>query len=320
MLSSVFSTPLGSVWTARPGGVRYDIQMSACLNQAGAGRGTDDGLGHVMTQTPGWLNTLTGRNLLREEVRQVRRALDNVFGDQFLQIGAWGEVGLFRRLARTRRAAVATEGPTTGADLVCAPDALALVPDSIDAVLLPHTLERASDPHSVLREVDRVLRPDGNLVVLGFNPWGWWGLRHALSRSGFPGGTQRLISDGRLHDWLRLLDFKVCHSAFYYFVPPVLRGAPPRHARPVRSIEGPEHAAPVTHEATGRQARTSRRRQLSAALARGMDVFRRGPLFAGCYVLVARKQTYIVTPIRPAWKRRAALVTGLVNPTTRNAA
>lgn len=278
-------------------------------------------LGHSQptTQAPEWLNTLTGRNLLREEVRQVRRALDGIFGDQFVQIGCWGEAGLFRRLARTHRAAVVAERACTGVDFVSAHHALGIVSDSIDAVFLPHTLEAASDPHALLREVDRVLRPDGNLVVLGFNPWGWWGLRHAVSRQGFPPGAQRLISDGRLHDWLRLLDFKVHHSAFYYFVPPVLRGSVPRHGRVSRADETGAHRV---GEGTGtaRGARAARGGRLESRLAQGLQLFRRGPAFAGCYILVARRQTHVVTPIRLAWRRRTALVGGLVNPTTRSAA
>lgn len=266
-----------------------------------------------MTQTPAWLNTLTGRNLLREEVRQVRRALDSIFGDQLVQVGGWGDAGLFRRLARTRRAAVVTGARVQGADAISAPDALAIASDSIDAVLLPHTLELADDPHAVLREVDRILRPDGNLVVLGFNPWGWWGLRHALSRQGFPPGSQRMISDGRLCDWLRLLEFRIHHSSFYYFVPPVIRGAAPRVARHGHDGgHGPDaHHKPPQPTVGAR---------VSGQLARGLGIVRRVPAFAGCYILVARKQTFVVTPIRLAWRRRAALVGGLVNPTTRNAA
>lgn len=261
-----------------------------------------------MTADLAWLNTQTGRNLLREEVRQVRRALDGIFGDQLVQVGAWGDPGLFRRLARTRRAAVFTGCPVPGADGVCAPDALAIASDSIDAVLLPHTLELTPDPHALLREVDRILRPDGNLVVLGFNPWGWWGLRHLLSRQGFPPGAERMVSDGRLSDWLRLLEFKIHYAGFYYFVPPIIRGAPPRHGRAHRAEEGAAAAASPLGE------------RLSAPLAQGMGLFRRMPAFAGCYVLVARKHVYTVTPIRLAWKRRTRLVAGLVNPTTRNAA
>lgn len=259
-----------------------------------------------MTQIPAWLNTLTGRNLLREEVRQVRRALENVFGDQLVQLGTWGEPGMFRRLARTRRAAVFSAQPSPGVDAVCAAHALAITSASVDAVFLPHTLELEDDPHAVLREVDRILRPDGQLVVLGFNPWGWWGLRHALSRQGFPPGSQRMISDGRLCDWLHLLDFRVQHSAFYYFVPPVLRGVVPRQGRQLRMEEGGvQPDSPV---------RPAGRRQRQPSL------LRRIPALAGCYVLVARKQTFMVTPIRPAWRRRPALVGGLVNPTTRNVA
>lgn len=260
-----------------------------------------------MTADLAWLNTQTGRNLLREEVRQVRRALDGIFGDQLVQLGAWGDPGLFRRLARTRRAAVLADRPIPGADAVVAPDALAIASDSVDAVLLPHTLELAPDPHALLREVDRILRPDGNLVVLGFNPWGWWGLRHLLSRQGFPPGAERLVSDGRLSDWLRLLEFKIHHAAFYYYVPPLIRGAAPRHGRAHRAEEASHPGHPLGE-------------RLSAPLAQGLGLVRRVSAFAGCYVLVARKHVYTVTPIRLAWKRRPRLVAGLVNPTTRSAA
>jgi ubiquinone/menaquinone biosynthesis C-methylase UbiE len=67
------------------------------------------------------------------------------------------------------------------ADVICDAEQLAVASDSVDAVLLPHTLERSSSPHAVLREVDRVLRPDGVLIVLSFAPGGLWGLRHLLS-------------------------------------------------------------------------------------------------------------------------------------------
>jgi SAM-dependent methyltransferase len=282
-----------------------------------------------MIHTSGWLNTLTGRNLLREEVRQVRRALDGVFGDHFVQIGNWGDPGLFRRLARTRRTAVFTTEPGAGGDAVTAPDCLAIASDSVDAVLLPHTLELADDPHAVLREIDRILRPHGHIIVLGFNPMGWWGVRHALSRRRFPPETQRLISERRLCDWLRLLDFTVGSARYYYFVPPLLRGAPPRHVRSGRTKGDvgtqTAFAGSALHESTGRVASDSRApgSRRSSGIPRGMSARRPFPAwfaFAGCYALVACKQQFVVTPIRLAWKRRTALVGGLVNPTTRNAA
>lgn len=272
-----------------------------------------------MIHTSGWLNTLTGRNLLREEVRQVRRALDGVFGDHFVQLGSWGDPGLFRRLARTRRTAVLDGRSVAGVDLVSAADCVAIASESVDAILLPHTLELADDPHAVLREVDRILRPHGFVVVLGFNPMGWWGMRHALSRRKFPPQAQRLISERRLTDWLQLLEFSIEAARFYYFVPPLLRGAPPRQARAAEPADDLPSAAAAIHPDGAAVGRVAERRPTRG---RGSSK-RRFPawfVFAGCYVLVACKERIAVTPIRLEWKRRTALVGSLVNPTTRNAA
>ena len=52
---------------------------------------------------------------------------------------------------------------------------------SIDLILLPHALEFIDNPHEVLREVDRVLRPEGRVLILGFNPWSLFGLRRVWS-------------------------------------------------------------------------------------------------------------------------------------------
>ena len=97
-----------------------------------------------------WLDTGTGSALLREESRQVAGAFESIFGDQFLQIGAWGDPALFRRYARTRRYAVVAAQPGPGVDFVSAPEDLAVATDSIDAVFLPHVLETTDDPHAVL--------------------------------------------------------------------------------------------------------------------------------------------------------------------------
>ena len=135
-----------------------------------------------------WLSTPLGRRCLANEQRLMRRALERVFGEQMLQIGAWGARNSFLRYARTQRRALVDWRPGVAADLVCDPEQLAVASDSVDAVLLPHTLERTPSPHAVLREVDRVLRADGHLIVLSFAPGGFWGLRHLLSSGGYPQG------------------------------------------------------------------------------------------------------------------------------------
>jgi len=186
-----------------------------------------------------------------------------------------------------------------GVDLVSAADDLGVTTDTVDVVLLPHTLEIDPNPHGVLREVNRVLRPDGHVVVLGFNPHGFWGLRHLLSRDGFPPGLRHAITEGRIADWLRLLNLTVSHSGYYHYQPPLGR---------YRVRRGRVHENGGGPRWVGRSAR------------RAMRAVRRWPPFAGCYLMVARKTMFTATPLRPARAWRPRLVGGLVNPTTRSAA
>ncbi len=249
--------------------------------------------GETVARHLSWLRTATGRALLEDEARQVEDALAGIFGDHLLQLGQWGPKSHFIQYSRTRRAAVLgcsdfhpeTGCALTGAgarevDAVVDCDCLGVYSDSVDAVLLPHILEVSADPHAILREVDRILRPDGHLVILGFNPISWWGLRRILARGRFPPGVQHMISERRLRDWLSLLSFSVLRASFYFSTAPIRRGASPRKTIvPLRQWSG----------------------------------------FSGCYILVARKEMFTMTPVRPSWKRHKRLVGGLVNPTTRDA-
>ena len=92
--------------------------------------------------------------------------------------------------------------------------------DSLDLVVLPHTLERSADPHACLREVERVLIPEGQVLITGLNPLSWWGRQQvrALQRSQ---GAQGMgpIAYRRLRDWLRLLGFEVQVSRFGGWTP-----------------------------------------------------------------------------------------------------
>ena len=240
-----------------------------------------------------WLATPLGRRCLNNEQRLVRRALDCAFGEQFLQIGTWGACDLFTRYARTQRVAVLDEsasgaarvqeaGGSQAGAVVCRLDRLAIASDSIDVLLLPHTLERTATPHAVLRESARVLRPDGCLLALGFAPGGLWGLRHLLAREGYPPGSRHLIRERRLRDWLELLSFEVEPVQTYC------------HTLP---FDGVRRFGSLPKERWAR---------------------RWLPLLAGAYLLVARKRNATLTAIRPAFRRaRLRAVGGLVEPTTR---
>ena len=229
-----------------------------------------------------WFDTPLGHALLGQERAAVGEALECVFGEEFLQVGAWGPPDLFLGLARTqRRALLSARGGVVGS-IRSLPSALPIQSDSIDALLLPHTLELEADPHQVLREAGRVLRAEGCLVVVGFEPFGGWGLRGRVTAGGFPPGLDRLLSERRLADWLKLLGFDVDPAHRFLYTLPLARA---QAGRPKRWAEG-----------AGR-------------------VF--WPRLSGAYVLRARKRVYSVTPIRLHYRSRPAVLGGLAEPTTR---
>lgn len=157
-----------------------------------------------------WLRSPRGRRLLALEEHEIRRVLPEVFGRHVLQIGSWGRGDQLLKSSETLHSAVLGTVANFGAQALAKPEHLPVLSKSVDAVLLPHTLEFAHSPHNVLREADRILTDRGRLFVLGFNPWGGWILRQRLGlrdRAFPPAG--RFYGVGRLCDWLQLLDFEV---------------------------------------------------------------------------------------------------------------
>lgn len=162
---------------------------------------------HALEQ---WLQSSRGRNLLALEQQEVQRLLPDVFGRHLLQVGCWGVGDQLITSAETLHHAVMGTLAVEGTAALIDPENLPLASRSVDAVLLPHTLEFVRSPHNVLREVNRVLNDRGRLFILGFNPWGGWALRGRLGfrYHAFPQGA-RFTSARRLCDWMELLDLEV---------------------------------------------------------------------------------------------------------------
>jgi SAM-dependent methyltransferase len=94
---------------------------------------------------------------------------------------------------------------------------------SLDLVVLPHVLEFAAEPHQVLREVERVLIPEGQVIICGFNPFSTWGLRQTAGRmtgAHFLPLHGEFISVPRLKDWLKLLNMEINRGHFGCYAPP----------------------------------------------------------------------------------------------------
>ncbi len=164
-----------------------------------------------------WFATPKGEYVLRWEQDQFDSAVEDVFGFNAVQIGL-PEIDLLRRNRIALRTRV---GPDCASDLVSDSGALPFASGSIDLVVLPHVLEFSAHPHRILREAERVLMPDGQIVISGFNPLSLWGMRRALhpGRSEFP-WCGRFIGLLRLKDWLQLLSFELNGGRFGCYAPP----------------------------------------------------------------------------------------------------
>lgn len=196
-----------------------------------------------------WLRSPAGRYLLDWEQAALDRVVTDLFGFHALQMGLPELAGLRANRMPHRWVAsdslrepepmplpVVDDALSTllpleaGHALHCDFDALPFPGQSLDLVLLPHTLELARDPHDTLREVERVLVPEGRVVIVGFNPASLWGLRqHAGHWRQRLGGTSPLylpsagdfLGFRRVRDWLRLLGFEVERGRFGCWRPPL---------------------------------------------------------------------------------------------------
>jgi len=230
-----------------------------------------------------WQSGALGRAVVAAETQLLTEVCDDVFGLEMLQLGAWGGGRGLLQASRVRRQTLIATAATEGSrpDILANPAGLPIQSGSIDAVLLPHCLEIEPDPGAILREADRVLLGEGQLIALGFRPWSLWGLRAAASRQGYPPGFSRLLSERRLRDWLTLLGFEVTAARHYLYGAPSEPGADPNQS--------------------------------------ALGMLRRGlfnPLPPGGYLLKARKRVYAPTPLRLRRRERTRLLHGLTHPST----
>ena len=165
-----------------------------------------------------WFETCLGQYLLEKEQNYFDQAVMDVFGYNAIQIG-FPQYDLLRTNRMPLQFCADTE---KGATLLATPDFLPIESNSIDLVLLPHVLEFSSNPHQILREVQRVLVAEGQVIICGFNPRSLWGVRKwfGSSRHSFP-WIGNFIALPRLKDWLALLDFEVTAGKLSCYAPPI---------------------------------------------------------------------------------------------------
>lgn len=200
--------------------------------------------GAAIIGMPPWLQTPAGRYLLEWEQAQLDHAVVDLFGFHAVQLG-WPFAQALRANRMPHRWMLddgrfhsALAGPPHGGataqnengrcvTVLSEFDALPFPAQSLDLVVLPHALELARDAHHTLNEVERVLVPEGRVVVIGFNPTSLWGLRQRFGQLGgslglgsrFLPEAGSLIGYWRLRDWLKLLSFEIDTGRFGCYRP-----------------------------------------------------------------------------------------------------
>lgn len=163
-----------------------------------------------------WFATPQGAYILEWELARVDAAVADIFGYYAVQIGLPGIDFLRANRIQSRLTASLAGTPSVHADA----HELPFASESLDLVVLPHLLEFSSEPHQILREVERVLRPEGQVIIFAFNPVSLWGLRRMFKHSPTVPWSGEFVSVLRLKDWLKLLNFEMRGGRYGRYRPP----------------------------------------------------------------------------------------------------
>jgi SAM-dependent methyltransferase len=236
-----------------------------------------------------WFASPLGSVLLEQEQALIDEQLHNLFGYHILQLSVASQLDLLGASRISHRFALYPQARSN----VCISgladfNHLPLAPNSTDVVLLHHVLDYSQRPHQILREAASVLISRGHLIIVGFNPWSLFGFSRwcagLFSRS--PQWRQQSLRLGRVLDWLEVLDFEPIHvqQGFYLTALP--------HPRAIKYLHWLDY--------WGKKLRLP---------------------WGGFYIIVARKDHLMLTPIKPEWqsysKLRAWGVTRILGPAKR---
>lgn len=173
-----------------------------------------------------WFRTPPGQYALAWEREQFDAIVADVFGYYAWQVGL-AEINFLQANRMPFKGWVGTQMPTAElggqwqGGVIALPDALPFETHSVDLLVLPHAFECTDSPHDVLREAERVLMPEGRLVISGFNPWSLWGARNGMPgmEPWLPRPFSAQVSLPRLKDWLKLMSFEVSRGRFGCYAP-----------------------------------------------------------------------------------------------------
>ena len=210
-----------------------------------------------------------GARMLESERALLSKSTESIFGFHLLQLSALSKDSLIESAgARHKVIASFSSNENSSASVCVDVVSLPFATDSVDGVVLHHMLDYSATPHDLLKEVKRITRPGGDIIIVGFNPYSALGIVSLWGRvSKHKFWDNRMLSVSRLIDWLTLLDISAKKIEYTFFKLPI-------------------------------------NKVFLAAFFQRVDSFlstKRVSIGAGIYMIHAKNEYLTVTPIRPAW-------------------
>jgi SAM-dependent methyltransferase len=163
-----------------------------------------------------WQESTLGQYLLGREQAMYDAVVGDIFGFNALQLGLLK----MDALKSSRIPHLLRVGNREG-DTLCESDYLPFAESCIDLVCLPHVLEFSRNPHQTLREAERILVPEGHLILTGFNPISAWGFKQALAKDESYPWHGHFFTLSRIKDWLALLGLEFVSGSMNCYELPI---------------------------------------------------------------------------------------------------
>lgn len=235
-----------------------------------------------------WLTHFLGKSLLEAEQSKLETILRGRFGKSAVLLGVPHQSPLLQSVVAPCPYLL---GPLVNRDkqihyIEGDFHELPIQSGSVDHVILPHTLEYLDNPRQLLSEACRIVKPEGYLYILGFNPYSFWGLRRYLAKHKHIPWSGNFLKANTIKKWLELADFELQQQDMILFRPPFQR---PSLYQKFKFLEWI-----------------------------GQKCFR---ALGGVYILQAKAKVIPLTPIRLHWKQELSGVrisTTTLGPTIRN--
>lgn len=223
-----------------------------------------------------WLSQhLMGENLLNAETGVLTSLLDKHYGKHVILIGVPHQSELLSATSIPCHSMLSPlySRENTLRSIESDFRELPILTGTIDLVMLPHTLELLDNPRQLLVEACRIVKPEGLIVIIGFNPLSAWGLYKVFTKKNEPPWIGNFIASRDIKNWLKLADFEMEQHRSILFRPPTKRQG---LYKKLHFLEG-----------VGKKFL---------------------PSLGGVYILLARAKVIPLTPIRWKWKQNLGAI------------